>query len=105
MLVCVGLCGCQIRECPDPDSGQVIPIGCIGHTEYYNKTIVIHSRFLIRGNHTLATESSIYFADEPPTILIDISNATNSSILKDGNTYYFIGEYYQVFKVFEIRPG
>ena len=105
ILVCVGLCGCQIKECPSPDSGQVIPIGCIGHSEYYNKTIMIHSQFFIRDNLTLATEPSIYYGSEPPTIIVNISNAINSSILQDGNMYYFIGEYYRVFKVIEIRPG
>jgi len=84
IIVCVGLSGCQIRECPSPDSGQVIPIGCIQRSsEYYNKTIMIHSQFLIRVNHTLAYEPSIIFGDEPAKILIDISNATNSSILQD----------------------
>jgi hypothetical protein len=106
IIVFVGLCGCQIKECPPPDSGQVIPIGCIQRgSEYYNKTIMIHSKFLIRVNHTIAYEPSIIFGNEPAEILIDVSNATNSSILQDGNTYYFIGEYYQVFKVIEIRSG
>lgn len=106
LVLFICLSGCQIKECPDSDSGQVIPIGCIQRgSEYYNKTIMIHSKFLIRVNHTIAYEPSIIFGDEPAKILIDVSNATNSSILQDGNMYYFIGEYYQVFKVIEIRPG
>lgn len=66
---------------------------------------MIHSKFLIRVNHTIAYEPSIIFGDEPAKILIDVSNATNSSILQDGNMYYFIGKLvHGSFQVYEIKP-
>jgi len=107
ILFCVGLSGCQIRECPPPDSGKVIPIQCItSQPEYFNKTVMIHSKYINNEhfNRTYVTEPSIYLGDEPPSLSINCSNAKNASILLDGHTYYFIGMFRNsVFYVIEIK--
>ncbi len=106
LLVC--LTGCQIRQCPDPDSGQVIPIQCItSQPEYFNKTVMIHSTFYIRNNYTFVAEPSIYWGDDTlGSVDINYSNAKNASILIDGYTYYFIGKFKDgIFYVIEVKPS
>jgi len=109
ILVCVGLSGCQIRECPSPDSGQVIPIQCItSQPRYYNKTVMIHSKYIYNEpfNRTYVTEPSIYWGDDARgSLKINCSYAKNASILVDGHTYYFIGKFRNsIFYVIEIKP-
>jgi hypothetical protein len=78
----------------------------MGRPEYYNKTVTIHSKFLIRSNRTLVSEPNLIFGSPSNQLTINISSAKNTSILLDGNTYYFIGKLVNgSFQVYEIKPG
>ncbi len=106
LFLLTSLSGCQTRTCPSLESGDPIPIDCLSQPQYRNATVTIHSKYLIRSNRTLATEPSIYFGRESPTLFLDITNAQNGSILVDGQTYFFTGTFFDgILKVIEIRPG
>jgi hypothetical protein len=91
ILLAIVFSGCQIRECPDLDENKPIPIGCIGESKYLNNTVVVYGKYLVRHNRTYIRDSSIYFGHVPDTLDVNLSLALNTSLLVDGQTYYFTG--------------
>ncbi len=93
LLVAVGLSGCQIQSCPDPSENKPIAIGCILQNQeiYLNKSVIIKATFGRRNDSIWITTPSIYYANVPDSLDINISSGVNTSILIPAKEYYFTG--------------
>jgi len=94
LLICVGLSGCQVRDCPDVNENKPIPVGCIYQypDRYLNETITVQGRYVYRGNNIGEVSSpSIHFGGVPQGTYVVFPEKTNMSEIKNYGEYFFTG--------------
>ena len=95
LLICVGLSGCQIQNCPDPSGNKPISIGCIlqNPDKYLNKTVIITGTYGKNDNfnETWVTTPSIHFANVPDNLNLIFLEEVNTSVLIAWKDYSFTG--------------